>query len=128
MAVSKSQQRAVHKYVRANYDRMELTVPKGQKDTIKAHAATRGESVNGFIGRAITETIERDSNGIPSTAPRSGSESALGAGVVSLPSETLKAAQEAAEAAGEAIPQFISRAVETQAQRDTLARKMKGGG
>ena len=63
MAVSKSQQKAVHKYVKANYDRMELTVPKGQKDTIKAHAAALGESVNGFIGRAILETMERDGGG-----------------------------------------------------------------
>ena len=60
MAVSKAQQKAVHKYVKANYDRMELTVPKGQKDVIKAHAEARGESVNGFIGRAISETIQRD--------------------------------------------------------------------
>lgn len=62
--VSKAQQRAVHKYVKANYDRLDLTVPKGQKEIIRTHAETRGESVNGFIGRAISETIERD-NGAP---------------------------------------------------------------
>ena len=44
-----------------------------------------------------------------------------------LSPDTLKAAQEAAEAEGEGLPQFIGRAVETQAQRDALARKMKGG-
>lgn len=60
MAISKAQQKAVHTYVRNKYDRMELTVPKGQRDVIKAHAAARGESVNGFIGRAISETMERD--------------------------------------------------------------------
>ena len=58
--VSKAQQRAVHKYVKANYDRLDLTVQKGQKEIIKAHAEARGESVNGFINRAISETIERD--------------------------------------------------------------------
>ena len=58
--VSKAQQRAVHKYVKANYDRLDLTIPKGQKEVIKAHAETRGESVNGFINRAITETMQRD--------------------------------------------------------------------
>ena len=63
MAVSKSQQKAVHKYVKANYDRIELTVPKGRKDTIKAHAGARGESVNSFIGRAIDEAMERDTEG-----------------------------------------------------------------
>ena len=58
--VSKAQQKSVHKYVKANYDRLDLTVPKGRKDIIKAHAEARGESVNGFINRAISETMERD--------------------------------------------------------------------
>lgn len=60
MAISKSQQKAVHKYVKNNYDRMELTVPKGRKGIIKAHAEAQGESVNGFINRAISEAMERD--------------------------------------------------------------------
>ena len=34
--------------------------PKGQKDTVKAHAQAQGESVNAFIIRAVNETIERD--------------------------------------------------------------------
>lgn len=48
-----------------NVDRINLIVPKGQKEAIKAHAETRGESVNGFVNRAIAETMERD-NGAPS--------------------------------------------------------------
>lgn len=60
MPVSKAQQKSVHKYVKANYDRMEVTVPKGDKEIIKSHAEKRGESVNGFIQRAIKETMERD--------------------------------------------------------------------
>lgn len=60
MPISKAQQKAVHKYVKANYDRQELTMPKGKKDAVKAHAESRGESVNGFINRAIDETMERD--------------------------------------------------------------------
>lgn len=59
--ISKAQQRAVHNYVKNNYDRVELTVkPKGKKDIIKEHAEKRGESLNGFINRAIDEAIERD--------------------------------------------------------------------
>ena len=121
MAVSKSQQKAVHKYVKANYDRMELTVPKGQKDAIKAYAADHGESVNGFIGRAISEAMERDGSATASEI----AQRPAGAGVVSLPSETLEAAQRAADAAGEGLPQFVARAVETQAQRDKAARGLK---
>lgn len=60
MPVSKKQQASVNKYVRANYDRINVTFPKGRKAEIKAHAEARGESVNGFITRAIDETIERD--------------------------------------------------------------------
>ena len=60
MPVSKAQQKAVNKYMAANYDRINLTVQKGQKETIKAHAEAQGESLNAFINRAITETMERD--------------------------------------------------------------------
>ena len=45
------------------YDRINLTVPKGQKETIKAHADATGESVNAFINRAINETIQKDKEG-----------------------------------------------------------------
>lgn len=61
MAISKSQQKAVHKYVKNNYDRIEVTVKKGEKDRLKAHAEQRGETLNGFINRAIEETVHRDS-------------------------------------------------------------------
>ncbi len=60
MPISKAQQDAVNKYKRANYDRMEMLVPKGKKEIIKAHAESMGESVNGFIRRAIDNQIERD--------------------------------------------------------------------
>lgn len=60
MPATKAQQRAVNKYMAANYDRINLTLPKGKKDVIKAHVAAHGESVNGFINRAIDETMERD--------------------------------------------------------------------
>lgn len=60
MAVSKANQRAVNKYVKANYDRVNVTMPKGRKDEIKAHADAHGQSVNGFIIAAIDEKMERD--------------------------------------------------------------------
>lgn len=60
MPASKAQQRAVNKYMAANYDRINLTVPKGDKEVIKAHAESLGESVNGFLNRAIQETVGRD--------------------------------------------------------------------
>lgn len=60
MAISKAQQKAVAKYNANNYERIELRVDKGEKQTIKDHAEARGETLNGFVNRAIKETIERD--------------------------------------------------------------------
>lgn len=60
MPASKAQQKAVSKYVKANYDLYQVKMPKGKKELIKAHADAHGESVNGFINRAVDETMERD--------------------------------------------------------------------
>lgn len=45
------------------YDRINLTVPKGAKEAIKAHAEKNGESVNGFINRLIDEAMKQEKAG-----------------------------------------------------------------
>ena len=60
MPASKAQQKAVSKYMKANYDVYQIRMPKGKKNAIKTHADGRGESLNGFINRAIDETIASD--------------------------------------------------------------------
>jgi len=60
MTISKAQMKATAKYMKNNYDEIKIRVPKGDKAIIKAHADDRGESVNEFIKRAITEAIKRD--------------------------------------------------------------------
>ena len=47
-------------YAKSNIKRIPLDVQKDKYTEIKQHAETRGETVNGFIKRAIDETIERD--------------------------------------------------------------------
>ena len=42
------------------YDRISLTVEKGKKDVIRKHAKKRGESINGFINRAIDEAMIKE--------------------------------------------------------------------
>jgi uncharacterized protein (DUF1778 family) len=42
------------------YDRINLIVPKGKKDIIKAFAESNEESVNAFINRAIDEAMQKD--------------------------------------------------------------------
>lgn len=48
------------RYNAKTYDEIKIRVPKGKKDLIQAHAEAQGESTNGFINRAISETMERD--------------------------------------------------------------------
>lgn len=61
MAISKAQQRATANYVKKTYDRIEVKVAKGRKEIIQTHADIKdGGSINAFINRAITETMERD--------------------------------------------------------------------
>lgn len=60
MPASKAQQKAVAKYMKENYDNFQIRMPKGKKEIIKAHAESKGESLNGFINKAIDERIERD--------------------------------------------------------------------
>lgn len=112
MAVSKAQQRAVHKYVKDNYDRMELTVPKGRKAELKALAESRGQSVNAFVNEAIDAAV-------------SGSVAQAGRDTMLTP-KAITAALTASEAAGETVEAFIARAIETQAERDKLLRGLSG--
>lgn len=61
MAYTEAGKRATMKYVKANYDRIEVKMEKGSKEELKAHADKHdGGSVNAFIKRAITEQMKRD--------------------------------------------------------------------
>lgn len=42
------------------YDRINLTVPKGDKDKIKAYAESKGKSVNSYINDLIKEDIRKE--------------------------------------------------------------------
>lgn len=53
--------KANNKWNAKAYDRVNLTMPKGRKAVIQAHAQARGESTNSFINRAIDEAMKRDS-------------------------------------------------------------------
>ena len=57
--VSNAQRKATDKYLE-KFDEVRVRVPKGRKAEIKAHAEHCGESLNGFIIRAITNQMEQD--------------------------------------------------------------------
>lgn len=110
MAVSEAQKKSAQKWDAANLDRVSIAMPKGMKDTVKAAATVAGESMNQYIIGATEQRI----NGQQQPAGAS-----QGMGAILTPA-ALKTAQEAAQRAGETIPAFVSRAVETQAQRDKV--------
>lgn len=60
MTISKAQQKAVNKYIRERYDRINVTMPKGQKAEIHAFATRRGLSINAYINAAIAEKIAKE--------------------------------------------------------------------
>ena len=108
---------AKDRYNSKAYDEIKIRVRKGQKEVIQSHAKNYGESLNRFIDRAICERtgervqLSEDS----SVSPQSSS-------MVSLPTNTLKTTQEAAEAQGEETAQFIERAISMQIERDKVQR------
>lgn len=53
-----------NQYRREHFDNIYFSAEKGMKEKIKAYAAARGESVNAFINRAITEALQRDSGSL----------------------------------------------------------------
>lgn len=58
--MGKTSSKVKDRYNAKVYDEIKIRVSKGRKDEIKAHAESKGESLNGFINRAIDETIEKD--------------------------------------------------------------------
>lgn len=56
----KTSARSKNEWIAKAYDRINLTVPKGQKEIIQAAAAAQGESVNAYIAGAISQRMERE--------------------------------------------------------------------
>ena len=74
MPVSDAQKKASVRYLE-KLDEVRIRMPKGKQATIQAHAEAHSESVNGFINRAIQETMERDNDVLgPSEGRREGNE------------------------------------------------------
>ncbi len=118
--VGKASTRAKNKYRDKTYDRVEVTLPKGRKAEFSNHAIQRGESLNAFIGRAMVETMERDTSQKFLESPVRAANPLEGI----ITPTTFKAAQRAVESTGEDIPAFVTRAVDVQIKRDKIAFDM----
>ena len=56
---TEAQKRAQKAYI-GKFARVELRMTQEKREAVQAHAEAHSESVNGFINRAIEETMERD--------------------------------------------------------------------
>ena len=60
MSMSDAQYRATKKYNAKAYDRIEISVYKGEKIKIKEYAEKKGKSVNAYIYDLIKEDMKND--------------------------------------------------------------------
>ena len=57
---SDAQKEATARYNKKAYDRIDVVVPKGQRQIIKDFAASQGKSLNRFICDAIDEQMKEE--------------------------------------------------------------------
>jgi len=73
MALSEARKRANAKYDAKAYDKTLIRLPKGRLEEVRSYAAAHGESINGFIGRAIREAMERGAQLLQADSEAAGS-------------------------------------------------------
>ena len=56
---TEAQARATSEYMKDKHT-FRVVVTNKEENIIKAHAESKGESLNGFINRAISETMEKE--------------------------------------------------------------------
>lgn len=49
-----------NKYNAKAYDQLRIVVKKGQREVIKAHAESKGLSLNGYINKLIAEDMKQE--------------------------------------------------------------------
>lgn len=62
MASDNPTYRAIEKYKKKTYDRIELLVYKGEKQKIKEYAEKKGKTVNSFITELIRNEMEKENS------------------------------------------------------------------
>ena len=60
MSRTVAENRAIKKYEQEKIDKVLVRFPKGKKEQIQRHVANTGESINGFINRAVDQTLSSD--------------------------------------------------------------------
>lgn len=55
--MGKTSAAAKNRWNKKAYDQLRIVVPKGRKDDIEAFAASKGQSVNGYVNALIRENM-----------------------------------------------------------------------
>lgn len=123
MAVSEKKKASNAKWDSANMTTLGCRVKKSQAEAFKAHCETQGSTSNTVLKDFVLDCIGEQESGMTIRTPQEAA-GAAGVGGILVSPDTLAAAQRAAERTGEAVPDFVARAVDTQAQRDKTALRM----
>ena len=97
--ISKAQRQCVSRYEAANYDKILVRLPKGQRETVKAQADAAGKSLNAYLIGLIEGTVPQF-----------------------LTPEAMDKATKAAQADGKSLTDWISKAISDTAARDQNIR------
>lgn len=104
-----AQKRAQKNYME-KFRRLGIRMTLDKQALVQTHAELQGESVNGFINRAIDETMKRDNGESPVGNIRT-------EGAAFLSPDTLERAKAAAERDGESVSGFVNCAVQRAIER-----------
>lgn len=118
MSLTEAKKRANAKYQAKTIASLACRVKKKQAEAFKTYCENVGKTSNAALKDFVLGCIGEQEPGTAPETPQEAPGRPAGAGGISLHPEAIKTAQEAAEATGEAVPQFVERAVETQAKRD----------
>lgn len=116
-----------NKFQAEKYDRIQVLPRKEDGKAIRAAAAEAGQSVSSFILDAVKMRMNgtlHNAESTDSTMPNVPQNDAPQPEPVFTP-ELIRKAEEAAKAAGEPLADFLTRAIDTTAQRDRLGAMLK---
>lgn len=69
MALTEAQRRANDKYIKENYQKLSISYPKEYCEAVKAAAKEAGESLAGYVKKAIDTRMEAEVRADPDTLP-----------------------------------------------------------
>ena len=118
IAVSEKKKASNAKWDSINMATLGCRVKKDQAEAFKVYCEMRGQTSNAVLRDYVLGCIGQ---GNTPESPQEDAGTQSGPGGIPVSLDTLKAAQRAAGATGESVPDFVSRAVIIQEKRDRVS-------